>query len=147
MPGLSQRPIQPGQQFVYKWKAEQYGSYFYHSHSRSQIDDGLFGAIHIQPDDCVERPFNTITDNKKDLHEILAAERNTQPVLLSDWTLLTSQQTWKAEEDTGLDAFCVNAMLINGKGSVQCLGQDRINKFTTPDMKAVLQNRTMTDMA
>ena len=78
---------------------------------------------------------------------ILAAERSTQPVFLSDWTLLTSQETWDAEEATGLDAFCVNAMLINGKGSVQCLGQDRINELTTPAMQGILQNHTLTDMA
>jgi FtsP/CotA-like multicopper oxidase with cupredoxin domain len=147
VPGLSQRPIQPGHRFLYKWKAEESGSYFYHSHSRSQINDGLFGAIYIEPNDCVDKPFDTVTEDGNELQKIVVAERNTQPVLLSDWTLLTSEEVWQAEEATGLDAFCVNAMLINGKGSVQCLEQDRINELATPAMRAVLQNHTLTDMA
>jgi FtsP/CotA-like multicopper oxidase with cupredoxin domain len=29
VPGLSQRPIQPGESFVYRWNANQYGTYWY----------------------------------------------------------------------------------------------------------------------
>lgn len=119
----------------------------YHAHSRSQIIDGLYGAIYIEPDDSVDRPFAMISNDESELEKIHVAERNTQPVLLSDWTLLTSEQLWQAEESTGLDGFCVNAMLINGKGSVQCLGQERINQLTPPEMKTVLKNHTLTDMA
>lgn len=145
VPGLSQRPIQPDNQYIYRWKATQYGAYFYHAHSRSQIDDGLYGAIYIEPDHSLDRPFDGITDDASELKIIHEAEKNTQPIFLSDWTLLTSEEIWKAEEATGLDAFCVNAMLINGKGSVQCLGQDTLNQFTTPAMKAILGDHKLTD--
>ncbi|EJT69552.1 laccase-1 [Gaeumannomyces tritici R3-111a-1] len=47
VPGLTQRYIQPGKSFTHKWKADQYGSYWYHAHSRGQIDDGLYGPILI----------------------------------------------------------------------------------------------------
>ncbi|KAL8300899.1 hypothetical protein RB597_009376 [Gaeumannomyces tritici] len=47
VPGLTQRYIQPGKSFTYKWKADQYESYWYHAHSRGQIDDGLYGPILI----------------------------------------------------------------------------------------------------
>lgn len=132
---------------MYKWKAEQYGSYFYHSHRRSQISDGLYGAIYIEPGDWEDRPFDEITKDENELAMIYEAEKNTQPMILSDWSLLTSEQLWGAEEASGLDGFCVNAILINGKGSVQCLGQDRINELTTPAMKAALHGHTLTDMA
>lgn len=147
VPGLSQRPIRPGQSFLYRWKADQYGSYFYHGHTRGQIDDGLYGAIYIEPAASVERPFDGIAANSNDLQKILQAERNTQPVIIGDWTRLTSGQVYQAQVDSGMDAFCVNAMLINGKSSVQCLGQNRINELTTPTMKGILGNETLTDTA
>jgi len=31
VPGISQRPIQPGQSFLYRWTATDYGSYWYHA--------------------------------------------------------------------------------------------------------------------
>ncbi|XHG07321.1 hypothetical protein AWENTII_010473 [Aspergillus wentii] len=147
VPGLSQRPIQSGDHFLYKWKATSYGAYWYHAHTRGQIEDGLYGAISIQPDDSVERPFSMITDDQEELHAILEAEKNTKPMILSDWHTMTSEQFWKAEEVTGLDGYCVNAMLINGKGSVQCLPRDVINEYTTPAQKASLGNATLTDLA
>lgn len=46
--GLSQWAILPGARHVYKWKATQYGTYWYHSHDKSRIMDGLYGAIFIR---------------------------------------------------------------------------------------------------
>ena len=88
-----------------------------------------------------------ITQDQEELEAIFRAERNSQPVVLSDWRLLTSEEIWQAEKATGLDGFCTNAMLINGKGSVQCLPRERINALTTPTMKKALGNHTLTDMA
>jgi hypothetical protein len=48
VPGLSQKLIEPGCTFVYKWKATQYGTYWYHAHSKGQIEDGLLGPIYIK---------------------------------------------------------------------------------------------------
>lgn len=75
------------------------------------------------------------------------AEANTLPLMLSDWRLLTSEQIWDAEEASGVDAICANALLINGKGSVTCFSQDEINALTTEGQKAVLGNETLTDIA
>jgi FtsP/CotA-like multicopper oxidase with cupredoxin domain len=47
VPGVSQRPIPPGGTYVYKWRATQYGTYWYHGHLAGQLEDGLFGPIHI----------------------------------------------------------------------------------------------------
>ncbi|KAE8389550.1 laccase TilA [Aspergillus alliaceus] len=144
-PGLSQKPIVPGGHFLYKWRAAHYGSYFYHAHSRGQVDDGLYGAIYIRPDDSVERPFRLITNNTGELHAMQAAEEMTKPVLLSDWRLLTSEELWRAEEATGLDAYCVNALLINGKGSVTCPGKERLNELASAEQKLILGNQNLSD--
>lgn len=147
MPGLSQRQIKPGSSFTYKWKATQYGSYFYHAHSRGQIEDGLFGAIYIRPDKSVERPFGKIAADAGELKAMLAAEEKTKPIILSDWRHLTSEEVWEAEEATGLDAYCSNSLLINGKGSVNCFSRETIDQWTTPAQKMVLNGTRLTDMA
>lgn len=145
MPGLSQRPIAPGDSFLYKWRATDYGSYFYHAHNRGQIDDGLYGAIYIHPDDSLEKPFHLITKNASELHAMQAAEQNTKPVILSDWRFLTSEQLWRAEEETGLDAYCANAILVNGKGAVDCPGQQAQNELASAAQKQILGNLSLTD--
>lgn len=76
-----------------------------------------------------------------------AAEADTSPFMLSDWRLLTSEQIWDAEEASGVDSICANALLINGKGSVTCFSQEEINALTTENQKAVLGNETLTDIA
>jgi FtsP/CotA-like multicopper oxidase with cupredoxin domain len=52
VPGLSQKKIEPGCTFKYKWTATQYGTYWYHGHVQGQIEDGLIGAIYIK---CASR--------------------------------------------------------------------------------------------
>ncbi|RAK87406.1 L-ascorbate oxidase [Aspergillus costaricaensis CBS 115574] len=147
VPGLSQEQIKPGEQFLYKWKASQYGSYIYHSHTRAQIDDGLYGAIYIEPADSVERPFHLISGTDADEQQaMLAAEKNTRPVLISDWRAFSSHDILQIQTESGVEAYCANSVLINGKGSVICPSQEHINAATTPQQKQILGNLTLTDM-
>ncbi|OJZ89892.1 multicopper oxidase [Aspergillus luchuensis CBS 106.47] len=147
VPGLSQEQIKPGEQFLYKWKASQYGSYIYHSHTRAQIDDGLYGAIYIEPADSVERPFHLISGTDADEQQaMLAAEKNTRPVLISDWRAFSSHDILQIQTESGVEAYCANSVLINGKGSVICPSQEHINAVTTPQQKQILGNLTLTDM-
>lgn len=143
---MTQRPIPVFGAFRYRWTALQYGAYFYHAHHRGQIEDGLFGPITIKPAPSEAKPFNQITNNTAQLQAIRAAEANTRPMLLSDWRLLTSEEIWAAQIATGLDAFCANALLINGKGSVSCLPRDLLNSLVSPQIQAVLGNETLTDI-
>jgi FtsP/CotA-like multicopper oxidase with cupredoxin domain len=46
--GLSQWAIKPGRAYRYKWKATERGTYWYHSHDKDRIMDGLYGAIQIR---------------------------------------------------------------------------------------------------
>ena len=50
--GLTQNPIQPGQQHLYEFTAPQPGTYFFHSHVGVQLDRGLYGPLIV--DDPVE---------------------------------------------------------------------------------------------
>jgi CopA family copper-resistance protein len=48
VPGLSFEGIPSGGSYVYKFKVNQYGTYWYHSHSRFQEQVGLYGPIVIE---------------------------------------------------------------------------------------------------
>ena len=49
VPGLSFDGIAPGETYVYRFKVNQSGTYWYHSHSRFQEQTGLYGPIVIEP--------------------------------------------------------------------------------------------------
>jgi len=69
VPGVSFPGIGPGETFVYRFRLNQSGTYWYHSHSRFQEQTGLYGPIVIEPRDG----------------ERHASDRQ-HVVLLSDWS-------------------------------------------------------------
>ncbi|KAL1594827.1 hypothetical protein SLS59_008640 [Nothophoma quercina] len=146
VPGLTQRPIQTGETFKYKWYADQYGSYFYHAHSRGQIDDGAYGPIVIKPKTGTAKSFEKIAPADVELLE--QAENNVAPLLLSDWRHRTSDETWADQLASGLEsAICMDSLLVNGKGAVDCWSRQEINQFTSPGIAPVLMqsNLELTD--
>ncbi len=50
VPGVSYPGIMPGETFVYRFKIQQTGTYWYHSHTGFQEQSGLHGAIVIEDD-------------------------------------------------------------------------------------------------
>jgi FtsP/CotA-like multicopper oxidase with cupredoxin domain len=49
VPEVTQNAVMPGESFVYEFEARPAGSYIYHSHARYQLDQGLYGALIIEP--------------------------------------------------------------------------------------------------
>jgi len=78
VPGLSFDGIGPGQSYVYRFKVNQSGTYWYHSHSRFQEQTGLYGPIVIEP-------------RRGERHR---ADRE-HVVLLSDWTDLDPEHIYR----------------------------------------------------
>lgn len=68
-PKISFNGIAPGETFTYRFKVQQSGTYWYHSHSEMQEQTGLYGALVIEP----VKPDPQPTDRD-------------YVVLLSDWT-------------------------------------------------------------
>ena len=68
VPGLSYVGIPAGATFTYRFKVQQSGTYWYHSHSGFQEQTGMYGAIVVEPRDGAA-----------------TAERE-HVLLLSDWT-------------------------------------------------------------
>tara|TARA_R110002072_G_scaffold13418_7_gene56187 strand:+ start:16845 stop:18776 length:1932 start_codon:yes stop_codon:yes gene_type:complete len=69
VPGISFKGIMPGETFVYRFKLQQSGTYWYHSHSGFQEMTGMYGALIVEPRDG----------------ERIRADRQ-HVVQLSDWT-------------------------------------------------------------
>lgn len=49
VPGVTQKGVQPGATFVYEFEARPAGTFMYHSHAGYQLDQGLYGALVIEP--------------------------------------------------------------------------------------------------
>lgn len=145
VPDITQRAIQPGKTFIYRWTAVEYGTYWYHGHAHGHMSDGLFGAIVISPADGRPAPFDKISNSGDELERIRKAVFNPTPIFLSDWHHLTSEEFFRVQVESGIDNFCTDSVLLNGKGSVICKSQDELNKLTLPDQKMLLGNESLTD--
>ncbi|MBG6066218.1 multicopper oxidase family protein [Micromonospora ureilytica] len=51
VPGVTQAAVRPGQEFVYRFRADQAGTYWYHTHSASDVGVrmGLYGVLVVRP--------------------------------------------------------------------------------------------------
>lgn len=49
VPGVTQKPVKPGEKFIYEFIARPAGTYIYHSHVSYQLDQGLYGGIIVEP--------------------------------------------------------------------------------------------------
>ena len=49
VPEVTQTAVRTGETFVYEFEAKPAGSFLYHSHARYQLDQGLYGALIIEP--------------------------------------------------------------------------------------------------
>lgn len=150
VPGVTQRPIDPGHTFTYKFQATQYGSYWYHAHFRGQIEDGMYGAIVIHPRKDEQKPFHLISDDKKGVKEMEKAERNVHPLLIADLTHLTSQEKWETTVESETEISCYDAVVFNGQGRVECIPEDEVEAHLNDAQKAYLgavEGAKMTDKA
>ncbi len=61
VPYVTQMPVMPGQEFVYEFVAEPYGTHFYHCHwgTLLHMQSGMFGSVIIEnPDDPIKKEFD-----------------------------------------------------------------------------------------
>jgi FtsP/CotA-like multicopper oxidase with cupredoxin domain len=146
VPGLSQKAIAPGASFLYKWTADASGVYFYHAHFRSQIMDGLYGAIIISPKSKTDKPFSLINSDPKYQDLMSAADDALQPIFISDYNRYTSAELHQQEVSANIDFACADAIIINGKGSQLCLSRDELTAYTSPKVAPLLTQVTPSEI-
>ncbi|KAK9280205.1 hypothetical protein L1049_013892 [Liquidambar formosana] len=137
---ISQCVINPGETFVYRFKVDKAGTYFYHGHYGMQRSAGLYGSLIVDLAEGEKEPFHY--DGEFNL-------------LLSDWwhqgaheqevALSSNPFRWIGEPQ---------ALLINGKGQYNCslaahfsnsssiLCKLRGNEQCAPQIMHVLPNKT-----
>ncbi|KZV44443.1 plant L-ascorbate oxidase [Dorcoceras hygrometricum] len=103
---ISQCAINPGEKFLYRFKVDKAGTYFYHGHYGMQRSAGLYGSLIVDVREGDKEPFE------------YDGEFN---VLLSDWwhkgsheqelDLSSNPFRWIGEPQT---------LLINGRGQYNC---------------------------
>ncbi|KAF4996202.1 hypothetical protein FDECE_12543 [Fusarium decemcellulare] len=125
VPGVSQKPIPPGGNFTYRFSTgSEYGFYWYHSHVRAYYNDAIRGPLLIRPAESRKRPFASLARNDDDKDVLHEAERDATNILLNDWTHELSDVVFARYLKTGAFPSCVDSILANGKGRVQCLPKD-----------------------
>ena len=105
VPAVQQCPIAPGASFTYRFKADLYGTSWYHSHYSAQFAGGLLGPM------IIHGPNNV--DYDKDLG----------PIILSDWyhnDYFTLVEQVMAPAAEGLLPPLSQNNLINGKNNYPC---------------------------
>lgn len=66
VPNVTQEPIEPGDSFTYKFRAEPAGTFFYHSHVGLQLDRGLLAPLVIEEADPhveYDREYTVVFDD------------------------------------------------------------------------------------
>jgi FtsP/CotA-like multicopper oxidase with cupredoxin domain len=85
--GITQNAVVPGESYTYRFRAEQVGTFWYHSHqvSSSQVRRGLFGAFVIEPRSPAARAFDlTVIAHTFDGIPTLASHGESAGPLIAD---------------------------------------------------------------
>ncbi|KAI3316497.1 multicopper oxidase [Xylariaceae sp. AK1471] len=98
---ITQCPTAPGETITYTWRAEQYGSTWYHSHFALQAWEGIAGGI------VINGPATANYDEDLGI------------IMLSDWDHSTVDQLYTEAETSGpptLDTGLINGTNVYGDG-------------------------------
>jgi FtsP/CotA-like multicopper oxidase with cupredoxin domain len=142
VPGLSQKAIQPGDTYTYRWIGDEAGTYFYHAHYKGQMMDGLYGAIMIAPADDTDRPFASI--NSADIDAMKVAEANLESIIVSDWNQYTFGELFEIEKSANIDFACIDSIVLNGMGSNYCYDTAVLTANANPRTPQLLNGTSLT---
>ncbi|KFY02596.1 hypothetical protein V490_00449, partial [Pseudogymnoascus sp. VKM F-3557] len=147
VPGVTQFPIAPGGNFTYRFSVEnEYGFYWYHSHFRAYYNDAIRGPLMIRPSSSRRRPFESLAKSPAELEVLLQAEHDAPSVLLNDWTHSLSDVIYEQYFETGAFPNCVDSLLANGQGRVQCLPESVLKAGTGLGLSPTSSTMTMPSM-
>ncbi|KAI0517867.1 multicopper oxidase [Xylaria bambusicola] len=146
VPGVTQREILTGGTFVYKWKATQYGEYWYHAHRLGQLDDGQLGPLVIHPKKDRPNPFGLISKNRDTIRAMEKAAHDIKPLMLADWRNINSIEAWDIEIAASTELPCFDSLLINGKGKIDCWSAEKMASLLGPTQKALLAMGNFTSL-
>ncbi|KAI9744721.1 MAG: hypothetical protein M1818_001646 [Claussenomyces sp. TS43310] len=105
----------------------------------------LMGGFRSRPKSSNPQPWHFISNNAKDINQMTKAAADPQLIMVSDWTNFTSDEYMQAQVNSELDIFCVDSILVNGKGSVFCPPHQQILDLVNPGLTQALLPGQMND--
>ncbi|TAQ87647.1 hypothetical protein B7494_g4011 [Chlorociboria aeruginascens] len=145
VPGLAMRPIQPGGSFLARWTATTYGTFWYHAHTQGQLMDGLYGSMFVAPYQNIQDPFNLISNDTNTQSDLRQAAMNPSIVMVTDWNHFTSVELHNYSVTANIDPICMDSILVNGKGAVNCQNSTFLNSLVPPPIAAALAGESLSD--
>lgn len=100
----------------------------------------------IRPSSSRRRPFESLAKSPAELEVLLQAERDAPSVLLNDWTHSLSDVIYEQYFETGAFPNCVDSLLANGQGRVQCLPESVLKAGTGLGMSPTSSTMSMPSM-
>ncbi|KAF2755732.1 multicopper oxidase-like protein [Pseudovirgaria hyperparasitica] len=104
VPAITQCPLAPGDNMVYRWRATQYGTSWYHSHFSMQAWNGVFGPIIINGPASANYDEDLGSIILSDWSHITADEQqaiaNTNPVISQTNGLINGTNVWEGPDGT-----------------------------------------------
>ncbi|KIW76134.1 hypothetical protein Z517_10879 [Fonsecaea pedrosoi CBS 271.37] len=110
--GLTQDPIPRGESHLYNFTIgeEEFGTFWYHGHEKTQRDDGLYGGL------VVYRPLSQLDEKQRYryVEEIL--------LLIGDWYHRPSTEVlrWYMNSRSFGNEPVPDSLVVNGKGDFSC---------------------------
>ena len=117
VPHVTQCPISPGAEFVYRFRASVPGTHFWHSHNSYQRGDGHFGPYVVRQPRS-EDPLARLYDEDRTDHILFLQEFFHEP---------TREAFVKHHHNSGKNK--ADTLLINGRGQFKMFGSGNV---TTP---------------
>jgi FtsP/CotA-like multicopper oxidase with cupredoxin domain len=123
VPGVTQCPIAPGENFTYEFTATQYGTTWYHSHYSLQYSDGMYGPL------TIHGPTSSNWDESID------------PILLGDHNHRSAFEDYYQEQFSGpkRPPPKMTSILVNGRGSYAGILPERYNKTVEAGKRYLLR--------
>ncbi|XP_013416914.1 laccase-2 [Lingula anatina] len=151
VPHLTQCPINSGQVFTYRFKAEPSGTFFYHAHTGAHRTDGLVGALIVYPEH--EITYTSSTSGSSFGRNFFSRFRNFQlarsvsvseeehVILLQDWFHEDTKNVFKIQNGGG-GFYLENPFFPQGTNKFAVtFGPDKVALAGIPYVSGVINGR------
>ncbi|EOD46162.1 putative multicopper oxidase protein [Neofusicoccum parvum UCRNP2] len=100
--------------------SDQWGLKWYGDHCTTPLFDGFYGTIWIRPSPERERPYHLVSSDEADIEDMLDSETSPEHVTIYNYQHRTYDNVLSQLQYDGYDPYCLQSVLINGKGRVHC---------------------------
>uniref|UniRef100_A0A1X7UIG2 Hint domain-containing protein n=1 Tax=Amphimedon queenslandica TaxID=400682 RepID=A0A1X7UIG2_AMPQE len=140
---VTQCGIPPGASFTYIFKAEQYGTHWYHSHSGAQRTDGLFGALIVKEKD--DKLKEKLLEEVKELMDFRITSYEDSPeqhtLILLDWQKSSSLDLFTQIHSTIRYFDIDQASEVSGSGADRLYSSDGAEIGPVPYWSGLINGR------